>query len=292
VIWGSTYLAIAIVVDSLPPFLSAALRFTVASGLLSVWLVARGGPERLRVTWPQLRSAGIVGLFLMLGGNGLVQLAERDVPSGLAALIVGSTPLWIVVYRRVSGQRIGRGVLAGVLVGFIGVGFLVLPRGISGEVAPIGLLFMLAASASWGWGTFISGRIAMPRDALVSTTLQQLIGGLGLLAAGVVTGEVGRLDPSAWSDRSVWALAYLVVFGSLVAFSAFTWLVAHVPVSTVATYAYVNPVVAVILGSLILAEPVTPTILIGAALVLASVAAIVRQQRPSGDVASGPSPTR
>ncbi|HEX9435650.1 MAG TPA: EamA family transporter, partial [Candidatus Limnocylindria bacterium] len=161
-----------------------------------------------------------------------------------------------------------------VVIGFAGVGLLVVPRGVSGEIAPIGLLFMLLAPASWGWGTFMSKRLAVPRDALASTTLQQVLGGLGLLAAALATGE--RAEPSTWSDRSLIALAYLVVFGSLVAFSAYTWLLAHVNVSKVSTYAYVNPVVAVLLGALILGEPITPTIVLGGLLVIVAVAFIVR----------------
>ncbi len=273
-IWGSTYLAIRVVVSSLPPLGSAGVRFTFAGAVLAAVIVLTRRVSGLRVTGRELRGAAIVGLALLLGGNGLVQLGERDVPSALAALIVGSTPLWIVLYRRIAGERIEGTVLAGVVIGFAGVGLLVVPRGVSGEIAPIGLLFMLLAPASWGWGTFMSKRLAMPRDALASTTLQQVLGGLGLLAAALATGE--RAEPSEWSDRSLVALGYLVVFGSLVAFSAYTWLLAHVNVSKVSTYAYVNPVVAVLLGALILGEPITPTIVLGGLLVIVAVAFIVR----------------
>lgn len=276
--WGSTYLAIRVVVGSLPPLGSAGVRFTLAGVVLAAIVALRHGPSALRVRWAELRGAAIVGLSLLLFGNGFVQLAERDVPSALAALIVGSTPLWIVLYRRIAGERIEPTVLAGVAVGFVGVGVLVIPRGISGEVAPLGLAFMLVASAAWGWGTFRSKYLALPRDAIVSTTLQQLCGGLGLLAGAVLTGE--RIDPGEWTTRSLVALGYLVVFGSLVAFSAYTWLLAHVPVSKVSTYAYVNPVVAVLLGALILGEPITASIVAGAVLVIAAVALIVRRQPP------------
>ncbi len=254
------------------------MRFTVAGLILAAIVALRRGPAALRVTGAQMRGAGIVGLSLLLFGNGFVQLAERDVPSALAALIVGSVPLWIVLYRRLGGERLEPAVLAGVIIGFVGVGFLVVPRGVTGEVEPVGLLFMLIASALWAWGTFVSKRLELPRDALVSTTLQQLIGGLGLLAAGLLTGE--RPDPSGWTARSLVALAYLIVFGSLVAFSAYTWLLAHVPVSKVSTYAYVNPVVAVLLGAVILGEPITTTIVAGAVLVIVAVAFIVRRQAP------------
>jgi drug/metabolite transporter (DMT)-like permease len=249
--------------------------------VLALWLVARGGTGRLRATWPEIRSAGIVGLALLLFGNGFVQLGERDVPSGLTALLIGSVPLWVVVYRRLAGERIGGMTLGGVLLGFAGVGFLALPRGVSGEIAPVGLAFILGASVAWAWGTFVSKRLTLPRDPLLSTTLQQLLGGAGLITAATLTGEVFTLEPASWSTESLVALGYLVVFGSLVAFSAYTWLLVHVPVSTVATYAYVNPVVAVILGAAVLAEPVTGTILIGAAMVITAVAFIVRQQAPT-----------
>lgn len=285
-IWGSTYLAIRVVVESLPPLGSAGVRFTFAGLVLAVIVTLTRGVSALRVTGAQLRGAAIVGLALLLFGNGFVQLGERDVPSALAALIIGAVPLWIVLYRGVAGERLEPTVLAGVLIGFAGVAILVLPRGVSGEVAPIGLLFILLASASWAWGTFVSKRLELPRDALASTTLQQLLGGLGLLVAAFLTGE--RVEPSAWTSRSLIALAYLVVFGSLVAFSAYTWLLAHVPVSLVSTYAYVNPVVAVLLGALILEEPITASIVAGAAIVMTAVAFIVRRNEARPPVRPAP----
>lgn len=264
-------------VGSLPPLGSAGVRFTIAGLVLVAVVAATRGPSALRVSGPQWRGAAVVGLALLLFGNGFVQLGERDVPSALTALIIGSVPLWIVLYRSLAGDRADPTVLVGVFIGFVGVAVLVAPRGIGGgEVAPIGLVFVLLASASWAWGTFVSKRVELPRDALASTALQQLLGGVGLLAAAALTGE--RVEPSVWTTPSLLALAYLVVFGSLVAFSAYTWLLVHVPVSTVSTYAYVNPVVAVLLGAVVLDEPVTPTILAGAALVIAAVAFIVRKQ--------------
>lgn len=275
IVWGSTYLAIRVVVESLPPLGSAGVRFLFAGSVMAAAIALRDR-SALRVTRAQLGGVAIVGISLLLFGNGFVQLGERDVPSALAALLIGSVPLWIVVYRYIAGERMHPLVLAGVLVGFVGVAVLVLPRGMSGEVAPVGLLFVLIAAASWAGGTFISTRVQMPREALVSTALQQVVGGAALLVAALLTGE--RAEPEAWSSRSLLALAYLVVFGSLVGFSAYTWLVAHVPVAVVSTYAYVNPVVAVLLGALILDERITPSILGGAALIIAAVAFIVRKQ--------------
>ena len=272
VIWGSTYLAIAIVVQTLPPLSSAGLRFLVAGLLLLAWVGARRG---LRVGRAQLRGAAIVGLLLLVGGNGFVMLAERTVPSGLTALIIASVPLWIVLLRRIAGERVHPSTVAGVAVGFMGVAFLVIPRGSSGELDLVGVGMLLIATMSWALGTFLAPRLRMPSDGLLSTGLQQLCGGAILLVAGAAVGELARLDASTYSRDSLLALGYLVVFGSLVAFTAYSWLLQHAPVSLVATYAYVNPVVAVLLGALILAEPVTPSILIGAAIIVAAVAFIV-----------------
>ncbi|MFN2521114.1 MAG: EamA family transporter [Candidatus Limnocylindria bacterium] len=278
VVWGSTYLAIAIVVQTLPPLASAGLRFLLAGGALTLWLVASRGRGVLRVRRVELAAAALVGSCLILGGNGLVSLAERDVPSGLAALIVGSVPLWVLVYRLIGGDRIRRLAVAGIVVGFAGVAFLVLPSGISGTVAPQGLLMMIGSTLSWSWGSYMSSRLELPREPLVSTGLQMLFGGMGLTLAGALTGELARLDPARFAPSSLLALAYLVVFGSLVAFTSYTWLLQHAPVSTVATYAYVNPVVAVFLGALVLHESVNASILVGAALIIGAVAFIVREE--------------
>jgi drug/metabolite transporter (DMT)-like permease len=274
-IWGSTYLAIAIAVQTLPPLFSAGLRFCLAGlVLLGVIAVRRG----LRVGREQLTGAAIVGLLLVVGGNGFVVLAERTVPSGLTALIIASVPLWIVIFRRISGDRIHASTFIGVAVGFAGVAFLVVPRGSSGEVDAGGLLLLLVATISWALGTFLSPRLRMPRDALLSTGIQQLAGGIVLLVFGAAMGELAHLEPATWSTGSLLALAYLVVFGSLVAFTAYSWLLQHASVSLVSTYAYVNPVVAVLLGAVVLAEPITPSIVIGAAVIIAAVAFIVTRE--------------
>jgi drug/metabolite transporter (DMT)-like permease len=275
VIWGSTYLAISIAVQTLPPLFSAGLRFCVAGlVLLGVIAVRRG----LRVGREQLIGAAIVGLLLLVGGNGFVVLAERTVPSGLTALIIASVPLWIVIFRRVAGDRIHGSTFIGVAVGFAGVAFLVVPRGASGATDPVGLGLLLVATLSWAFGTFLAPRLKMPADSLLSTGIQQLAGGVVLVLAGAVMGELGDLEPATWSTNSLLAMAYLVVFGSLVAFTAYSWLLQNASVSLVSTYAYVNPVVAVLLGALILAEPVTPSIVIGAAIIVAAVAFIVTRE--------------
>jgi drug/metabolite transporter (DMT)-like permease len=274
-VWGSTYLAIAIAVQTLPPLLSAGLRFLFAGVLLAAWLLARHRRAALRIDRGQLGGAALVGMLLLAGGNGLVVLAERTVPSGLTALVVASVPLWIVVFRLIAGDRVAASLVVGVLVGFAGVAILVVPRGASGEVDPFGLVTVVGATFSWALGTFASPRLPMPRDPLVSTAVQMLAGGALLIVVAIAIGEQARADPSSFSTASLVAMVYLVVFGSLVAFSAYTWLLQHAPVSRVATYAYVNPVVAVLLGAAALGEAVTPPMLIGAAIILAAVAFIV-----------------
>ena len=274
-VWGSTYLAIAIAVQTLPPLLSAGLRFLLAGALLGAWLLARHGRAALRIEREQLWGAALVGMLLLAGGNGLVVLAERTVPSGLTALVVASVPLWIVVFRLIAGDRVATSLVVGVLVGFGGVAILVVPRGASGEVDLWGLITVVGATFSWALGTFASPRLPMPRDPLASTAVQMLAGAVLLIAVAIAIGEPARADASSFSTASLVALAYLVVFGSLVAFSAYTWLLQHAPVSRVATYAYVNPVVAVLLGAVALGEAVTPSMLIGAAIILAAVAFIV-----------------
>jgi drug/metabolite transporter (DMT)-like permease len=276
VVWGSTYLAIAIAVETLPPLLYAGLRFALAGVLLAGWLALRG--VDLRVSRRELAGAAAVGILLLALANGLVVLAERTVPSGVAALIVASIPLWIVIYRMLARERVGRDLLAGVLLGLGGVAILVVPGGLNGTIDPVGALLLFGATLSWAFGTFLSPRLETPRNVLVSTAYQMLAGGAVLLVVGLGRGELATVDPASFSVRSMLAFAYLVVFGSLVAFSAFTWLLQNASVSLVSTYAFVNPVVAVVLGALILAEPITPSILIGAAVIVVAVAFIVFRQ--------------
>ncbi|NJP30520.1 EamA family transporter [Micromonospora sp. HSS6-12] len=286
VLWGSTYLGIRITVESLPPLASAALRFATAGLVLAVVLRLRRGPGALRVDWRQLRSAALVGVLLLAGGNGLVVLAESGppgvaVPSGIAALLVATVPLLVVLLRSVTGDRPGLATLGGVTVGFVGLVLLVLPTGGVGAVPLVGALTVVAAATSWSVGSFLSGRLSMPADPFVATVYEMFAGAavLAVLAAG--RGELRGFDPGAVTARSWWALAYLMVFGSLVAFTAYVWLLHHAPISLVSTYAYVNPVVAVALGALLVAEPVTPQVLLGGAVIVAGVALVVTTERPT-----------
>jgi drug/metabolite transporter (DMT)-like permease len=284
VVWGSTYLAIRIAVETLPPLLSASVRFAAAAVVLGLVLRLRRGPGALAVTRRQLGGAALAGVLLLTGGNGLVVLAESGppgvaVPSGITALLIATVPLLVVVLRAVTGDRPRVATVTGVLVGFAGLTVLVVPRG-GGAVPIIGALTVVVAATSWSLGSFLSGRITMPRDPFVATVYEMLAGSAALALLGATRGELRTVDLGAISARSWTALAYLVVAGSLIAFTAYVWLLHHAPISLVATYAYVNPVVAVALGALFVAEPVTPQVLIGGAVIVAGVALVVATERP------------
>lgn len=277
VVWGSTYLAIAYVVDTLPALLSASVRFAVAGLLLAAYLRLRRGRAAFRATRREALGALGVGALLLLGGNGLVTLAEeRDVPSGLTALLVAAVPLWVVLLRSASGDRPAARTLLGVALGFAGVAVLLLPGARPAGVALLPALLVVASSILWSIGSFTATRIALPADALLTTTLQMVGGTVALGLAGAVRGE--RFDVDAVSGQSVVALAYLVVFGSLVAFTAYSWLLGVAPVSQVATYAYVNPVVAVLLGVLVAGEAVETVTLVGGAITVLAVAVVVGEE--------------
>ena len=276
VVWGSTYLAIRVVVETMPPLLTGGVRFMLAGAILYAILLVRGGRASVRFTRAQLVSCLIVGTLLVTGGNGLVMVGEVDVPSGLAALIIASVPLWVIVYRRVAGERIAAGTLAGVAVGFVGLALLLLPSGGNEEVTSwVGLLLLFLAAPSWALGSFLSKRRPLPADPFLSTALQMLLGGATSIVAGFGRGEAGGVDFGGFSTDSLIAFVYLIFIGSLVAFSAYVWLLQNAPLSKVSTYAYVNPVIAIVLGWAILSEQITASIDAGAAIVVASVATIV-----------------
>ncbi|MFD0376599.1 EamA family transporter [Streptomyces sp. NPDC059525] len=278
VVWGSTYLGIRIVVQTMPPFLSAGARF-LSAGLILAGVVAwRYGPSALRVTRAQLGSTLLVGLLLVLGGNGLVVLAETSVPSGLAALLVAAVPMWVVVLRAVTGDRPPARTLAGVLVGLCGMGVLTSP-GLSGEVRLSGVLLVVAGSVTWALGSFSAGRLPLPGNPFTGSVYQMLWGGAAQVLVGLARGEQHGLDPASFSTASWLALGYLVLIGSVVGFTSYAWLLQAAPLSLVATYAYVNPVVAVALGALVLDEPLTLPIVLGGLIVVAAVGVIVSTER-------------
>ena len=298
VVWGSTYLAIAYVVETLPPFLAAGARFVLAGGLLLAFLLAQdrwrrrtaGAAALERPRLIEWRTAWIVGVLLLLGGNGMVMTAEQTVPSGIAAVIIATVPIWMSVFdalltrRRPSLLAIG-----GLLVGLVGVGILLMPTDGVQAIDPLGIGMLVIATVSWAAGSLYARHGPMPRNHLLGTGMQQLAGGMSLLVLGLAVGDVGRTDFGAVSTESMVALAYLVVFGSLIAFTAYVWLLNHVAVTTVATYAYVNPVVAVALGLLFRGEELTPRTLLAAALIIGAVVAMV-SGRPREAEEAGPAP--
>lgn len=277
-VWGSTYLAIRIMVETMPPLLGAGVRFFAAGLLLWGWLAWRRGPRSVTVTRRELGASAFVGTALLLGGNGLVSVAEQDIPSGLAALLISSVPLWVVVWRKIARERVSGVTLGGVLMGFAGVGVLVLPGARAGAIEGPGPLLVVAAAVFWATGSFLSGKITLPSDAFVATAYEMLTGGAIIIVVGAMTGELADVDLSGFSAASLWAFLYLIVVGSIVAFTAYVWLLGNAPISKVATYAYVNPVVAVFLGWLVLGEPLSPPIVLGATLIVASVAFIIRHE--------------
>jgi drug/metabolite transporter (DMT)-like permease len=277
VFWGSTYLAISYVVETLPPLLSASLRFAVAGALLAAYLAVRRGRSSFRATRRQLIGAAAVGVLLLLGGNGLVTIAEqRELPSGLAALLIAAVPLWVVLLRVAGGDRPAPRTLLGVAIGFAGVALLLLPGARPDGVPLLPAVLVVGAGVLWSIGSYAATRLELPTDPLLTTVVQMLGGSASLAAAGLLRGE--SPTPAEVSGTSVLALAYLVVFGSLVAFTAYSWLLGVAPVSQVSTYAYVNPVVAVLLGAVIAGEAVEAVTLLGGAVTVLAVAVVVSEE--------------
>jgi drug/metabolite transporter (DMT)-like permease len=288
IVWGSTYLAIRYMVETVPALLGSGIRFFIAGLLFALWLVVRrGGLRAMRVSRAELLSCAFVGCALLLGGNGLVAVAEdAGTPSGLTALVIASVPLWVVLFRRLTGDRVARSTLAWVLVGFSGVTLLLAPGERPDDANVGGVLIVVAAAFCWATGSFSSSRLSLPRDPIRSTSWQMLCGGTTMAVVGLVAGEADEVDLGALSTESVLAFAYLVLIGSLVAFTAYTWLLANAPISQAATYAYVNPVVAITLGAVFVHEEVTPLVGVAAVVIVASVAGTIRQEAPRPAVAT------
>jgi drug/metabolite transporter (DMT)-like permease len=270
VIWGSTYLGIRVAGDTIPAFSAVSARFLLAGALMAGWVAWRRGGRSLQVTHRELACAALIGLLLP-GANGLLFVAERTVPTGVASLIIASVPLLVVLMRLAGGERPPRLAIVGVLIGFVGVAVLFHPEG---GATWWGMALTGISALAWATGSYLSSRIPLPRDAFVATTFEMLAGGLILLPFGIAQ----RPDLDAISGTSLLAFAYLVLVGSLIGFTAYVWLLHHAPLGTVATYAYVNPVVAIGLGTLFLDEHLTWRIVLGAAIVLASVAVVLRRE--------------
>ena len=277
VVWGSTYLGIAVAIETMPPLLMSAVRYLIAGGIL--YAIARrlgGAPAPRRADW---WPAAIAGGALFVIGNGGVAVAEETVPSGIVALLVATTPLWMTLMDRVAfGVRLAPVAIGGLVIGFAGVALLVNPT-VPGRLDPFGSVVTLVAAFGWAAGSMYARGGRLPEHALLSAAMQMVAGGVLLGIAGVARGELSHVDLGAISTRSIVALVYLITIGALVAFTAYAWLLQNARTSVVSTYAYVNPVIAVVLGWAILSEPIgARTVLAGAAIVLA-VALIVSPRR-------------
>jgi drug/metabolite transporter (DMT)-like permease len=276
VLWGSTYLAIRFGVETIPPFVMAGTRHLTAGLLLYAWMRAKGTRRPERRHWG---SAAVIGGLMLLGGNGLVTWAEQRVPSGLAALIVASVPIWMAVLAGIEKRRRPAGfMIAGLALGFAGIALLVVPGRFGGgeHVDPLGAAALLTAALSWSIGSLSSRHVPLPASTLMAVAMEMIAGGALLWIAGLLGGEAARLHLATISLRSGLSLGYLIVFGSLLGFSAYVWLLRVTTPARVSTYAYVNPVVAVLLGALFAGETVTLRIGMAAAGIVAAVALIIR----------------
>lgn len=289
VLWGSTYLGIDVAIRTIPPFLMAAVRFLIAGAILYAWAIRRGDRSD-RPTARHWLSAFLVALPLLAVANASVGWAEQTLDTGTASLIIASVPLWMALLDRVFyGQRLARSIVLGLAAGFAGVGLLVAPGGAggAGSRAAVVLIF---SSLAWAIGSLYSRRAPLPRRPLVGAAMQMLAGGLLLSVVSAVSGELGRFHPSQVSWGSLGGLAYLVVFGSLLGFTSYIWLLRAAPTSLVGTYAYANPVVAVLLGTTLLGESLSWQTLVGGGVIIASVALIVRAPGRASRAALEPRP--
>jgi drug/metabolite transporter (DMT)-like permease len=274
-IWGSTYLAIRYAVETIPPFIMGGVRFLISGAMLYLWARSRGAPRPTRLHW---RNAIIAGGFLLLGGNGAVVWAEQFVPSGLTALLVSILPFWLVIIEwiRPPRRRPSGAVLVGLVLGFVGIIVLVGPSDVGGhgDVSPLGAFVLILGSLSWAIGSFWSRDAQLPQSGLLTTGMEMVGGGVLLLVVGTLAGEFSRLDIHGISTASAFGLLYLITFGSLLGFTSYIWLLDKVSPARLGTYAYVNPIVAVLLGWAIAGERLSIRTGVAAAIVICAVALI------------------
>ena len=272
VVWGSTYLAIRFAVDTIPPFLHAGLRFLISGLILVIWRRAAGDEMP---SFKQWKSLAIVGTLLLLGGNGLVSFAEQRIASGVAALIIGTVPLWLVLIEaiRPGGVRPSWRALIGLIVGFGGIYLLIGPSELTGKFQfdVLGTLTLITAAFLWSVGSIYSRSAELPKSALMTTGAEMLAGSIPIFIVSILFGEWKSFSFAQVSVQSWLALLYLIAFGSMVGFVAYIWLLQNAPVSLVATYAYVNPLVAVLLGSWFAQESLTGRTLVAAGIIIGSV---------------------
>ena len=290
-IWGSTYFAIAYVIESMPPLLAMGIRFLIAGLLLALIISLRQGPSELKIPRAELKSSLLMGFLLLGFGIGTVSIAQAYVPSGIVALIIAALPLWIAIFRTISGEQLAKVSWLGLMIGFAGVALLLKP----GSITPVSdiensklflfMLLVLLGNIGWALGTFLAPRFPLPKNTLVFTAYEMLAGGASLTLAGFIKGESisDFLDATSWSW--LW-FVYLIIFGSIAAYTAYLWLVANAPVSLTATYAYVNPIIAVALGAIFLDELITSAYAIGGLIILIGVILVVSVERIKKEPAS------
>ena len=287
IIWGSTYLAIKFAIETIPPFLMAGVRFIISGLILYGWARMKGAPRPSRIHW---KSAATVGVLLLLGGNGGVVWAEQRVASGVAALIVAIVPVWIALmeWKSPGGRRPGWQVSAGLVAGTVGLLLLAAPgASLGAHVDLIGAAVLVFATLSWATGSIKAKHSPLPESPLLSTGMEMLMGGAALVLAGVITGEVGQVNFAAISSKSLLSLLYLTTFGSLIGFTAYIWLLRVGSPTRAATYAYVNPVVAVFLGWLLAGEAITPRTIL-ATLVIVGGVVLITSARPRKPLPAAP----
>ncbi|MDQ6786173.1 MAG: EamA family transporter [Acidobacteriota bacterium] len=292
IFWGSTYLAIKYAIETLPPFLMASARFTISGLILLIW--ARFSADYEKPTRAHWRTSFIIGTLLLLGGNGGVVFAEHYISSSLAALLVATEPFWIVLlsWLWLKGARPNLKVALGLVIGFVGVWLLVSGQTTNGAASNadstkqlLATIVIIAAALSWATGSIYGLRAPVPVSSILTAGMQMLAGGSVLLLVSLIAGELFRFNISEVSSRSWFGLVYLIVFGSLVGFTAYSWLLKNAPPAMVATYAYVNPVIAVFLGWLIAGESFTAQVLIGAGVIVGSVVLITSHNKNEKDSA-------
>ena len=293
IIWGTTYLAIRLAVETIPPFFMAATRFIIAGVITFLILRARGIPIPKRIHW---QSAAIIGAFMIVGGNGLVTWSEQQVPSGIAALVVATVPIWIALFNWLIYRegRPNKQTVIGLVLGFIGIGLLIGPGQLLGTATfdLLSLLILLLAPILWSFGSLYSRQANLPENIFMSTSMEMLVGGLLLLVLGLLTGEAADLDIAQISRQSLIAMLYLTVFGSIIALTAYVWLLKTVHPSRASTYTYVNPIIAILLGWLILSEPLTPLMIFAMVIIIFAVVLITarreKQSAPHGQQPPSP----
>lgn len=273
IVWGSTYLGIKVAIETIPPFFHAGIRFLISGLILVIWQRVAGQSMPTRRQW---MSTAIIGSFLLLGGNGLVAWAEQFIPSGIAALIIASVPMFLVIGEAVrpNGVKPTWQGIVGLLIGFAGIFILVGPSEISGSTTklnPFGVAALLSACLFWTIGSMVSKSADLPKSSLMNTGAQMLMGSISLFIVSLITGELNGWDVTAVSARSLYGLSYLIFVGSLVGFVSYGWLLQNAPISLVSTYAYVNPIVAVLLGVWFADEVLEPRIWLATAIIIGSV---------------------